>query len=551
MTTAATSEACTRRWCDELPRLTAADLAAELGGSFGEAALATGESELALAWARAYGVGSVVGRSTALGRLASAARDAGEPELARWLFSEASACAQYEWHRVDLLVDAELDDPALFAIVRDRLARLGDDRRGPAERAWCLVRARLAASEEAAQLEIVGQTLARLSPDDERRVAADAALWIVHARRGEAKAASLARQRVVEAVEAGLDVLPPARARAVIAAAAAAGELAAIAPSLPWLLLRDIVVAHVRTGDVAGALARPHPPVWLPAVLARLLPDDPRAPAWSASAEASEAIVAEQADEGLLTSFELRDARIELAALRGRSDPGRGRAGLGEAIRDDVERLHATLQATRALVAGVGAGTRELALVGDDKWQTPRGERALARALERWCGAPDWAERYRQGRDGATIFAAATAFALAGDQPRALELMERGFVGDESLVSLIEAVQPALVTAWLATDQIERALGLAWADPLGGEALGPLLVELVAFDHAEDALALLGPGLERATSCAELRALAPAILAVADDREACAAAMLAALARAEAEIAGFTALAAGQSAAVP
>ncbi|MDC0672607.1 hypothetical protein [Nannocystis radixulma] len=538
MSTVPSSEACAWWWSSELPPLAAADLAMELGWQFGEAALTSGEVELALAWARAFRVDTVNGRPTALGHLARAARDVGRIELARQLLAEAFACARHAWHRVELILDAEFADDAIAALVRDHVI----DREGGldvVELAWYLARARLLDEEETPRLAIVTRVLSGLPREDQRRCAVDAALWLVHARRRETQAAADARQRVLDAVEAGLDIWPMGRSRAVIAAALAADELLALAPRLPWMLTPELVAALVRGGAVERALALPYPPAWLPARLARTRPDDPRAAEWIASAEASEAVLAEQYAEGLITSFEHRDARLELAAMRGRSDPARALAGLVDIMTDHAGGLLAGLHATRTSVTEVGAG-EELELVGDEKWSTPGGERMLARALTEWCDAPDWPSRYRRGRHGANIFAAATTFALAGDRPRALALMQQAFVDDQNLVALLEPVQPTLVTAWLATGQVEQALGLAWAKPLSPVAVAPLIVELAAMDEAAEALKLLGPALTRAKDSADLRALAPAVLAVADDRAACAQEMLAALSAAEAAIAGIT-----------
>src|SRR5690242_11627810 len=74
VSTVPSSEACAWWWTNELPPLAAADLAMKLGWQFGEAALASGEVGLALAWARAFRVDTVNGRSTALGHLVGTAR---------------------------------------------------------------------------------------------------------------------------------------------------------------------------------------------------------------------------------------------------------------------------------------------------------------------------------------------------------------------------------------------------------------------------------------------------------------------------------------------
>ncbi|PCC75668.1 hypothetical protein SAMN02745121_00208 [Nannocystis exedens] len=111
--------------------------------------------------------------------------------------------------------------------------------------------------------------------------------------------------------------------------------------------------------------------------------------------------------------------------------------------------------------------------------------------------------------------------------------LERAFVGEEALVSLIRDVQPGLVQAYLATDPIEVARELARVEPMRPAALAPVVVELAGFGHLAAALELRVPALARATSPDDLVTLAPAVLAVAADRSA-ATAMLDELDRADA-----------------
>ncbi|MFY0531151.1 hypothetical protein [Nannocystis pusilla] len=228
------------------------------------------------------------------------------------------------------------------------------------------------------------------------------------------------------------------------------------------------------------------------------------------------------------------EARLELIALRGAHDRSRARTELLTLAASIAADHAAVLQNARQFITDVEAGTRSLEPEIDEQWFTPDGERALARTLKEWCAAPDMATRFRIGRRGVRIFHAAAAFARRGDVARAEALMERAFVGEEALVSLIEAVQPGLVPAYLATDRIEVALALARFAPMRSDALAPLLVELAEFGHLAEALELLAPALERATSVGDLVTLAPAVLAVAADRSAAAAAMLDELDRADA-----------------
>jgi hypothetical protein len=521
-----TAETCLERWWDDLPRRAINDYVHALGWTFGEVALAVGDVALARAWAQGFRVDSVFARATALSRLAEAAR--GRPELVSALLREGYACATHESQFVELLLVDDFADPAVAAVARERVYERLSELGGTADLAWYLVRARLPAAEEAAHLA----TLERVLPhrNEASRCAMAAALRIVHARRGDLAAAEAARQLI--------DLrrpLPLYASRAVIVCAAAAGELAAIAPELDYFVRRDVLVALVGGGDVEAALARwPGESVARDALFARLAPDHPRAAEWRARAEAGAAELDQQYAEGLITSFEVHEAHLELIALRGAHDPSRARAELLTLAASIAADHAAMLQNARQLLTDVEAGTRSLEPVIDEQWFTPHGERALARALDEWCAAPDMAARFRMGRRGARIFHAAAAFARRGDVARAEALMERAFVGEEALVSLIQAVQPGLVPAYLATDRIEVALALAQFEPMRPDALAPLLVELAEFGHLAEALALLEPALERASSAGDLVTLAPAVLAVADDRSAAAAEMLDALDRADA-----------------
>ncbi|MCY0985689.1 hypothetical protein OV203_01005 [Nannocystis sp. ILAH1] len=410
MTHESTAETCLERWCDELPGRAVIDYVHALGWTFGEVALAVGDVALARAWAGGFRVDSVFARATALSRLAEAAR--GRPELVSAALREGYACATHESHLVELLLVDDFTDPAVAAVARERVyERLGEFG-GTADLAWYLVRARLPEAEEAAHLA----TLARVLPhrNEASRCAMAAALRIVHARRGDLAAAEAARQLV--------DLrgpLPLYVSRAVIASAAAAGELEAIAPELDFFVRRDVLVALVRSGDVEAALARwPGESVARDALVARLAPDHPRAAEWRARAEAGAAELDEQYALGLITSFEVYEARLELIALRGAHDRSRARAELLTLAASIAADHAAVLQKERQFLTDVQAGTRTLEPEIDEKWFTPRGERALARALDEWCAAPDMATRFGIGRRGVRIFHAATAFARRGDVAR-------------------------------------------------------------------------------------------------------------------------------------
>ncbi|MDC0720722.1 hypothetical protein [Nannocystis bainbridge] len=545
MTTPATHEACARRWCHALPRFAVIDIAFGLGWTFGEAAVAAGELELALAWARAHPVqGRWFSRSAALSRVSQALRDGGRDELARELLAEAftSVPAGQDDQVVDLLVQHELDDANVSLIALHRVLPSNPDKAHAAELAWYLVRAQLDPEMETAYLEALTSAFPRIDRASEAHCAIAAALWILHARRGDADAAAEARQHVLDTQASDFIGVPSYAGRAVIAAALAAGELAAVAPRFHGPLRRDVVDAFVRGGDPDGALALAYPPRWLPARLARACPDDARAPSWRASAEAAEPEMVEQYGEGLLTAGELREARLEFAAMHASSDRPRAREVVAAITREALDKVAATLDDGRNFVVEVAAGQRELGLVADDKWFTPQGQRRLERALAEWRDAPDMTARFRQARPGRTIFAAAAALGLRGDEAGALALMERAFVGEEGLVSLIQDLQPELVAARLATDQIEAALALARFEPLAAAAVAPIVVELAAMGHLPEALELLGPALDRVCTVRDLHTLMPAVLAVSADRAACAAEMLAALTRADAEVATISAL---------
>ncbi|WP_434415024.1 hypothetical protein [Nannocystis pusilla] len=312
MTDESTAETCLERWCDDLPSRAINDYVHALGWTFGEVALAVGDVALARAWARGFRVDSVFGRATALSRLVEAAH--GRPELVSALLRDGYACAEHESHLVDLLLVDDFADPAVAAIARERVYERLDELGGTADLAWYLVRARLPEAEEAAHLA----TLERVLPhrNDASRCAMAAALRIVHARRGDLAAAEAVRLFVHPR-----GPWPHYVSRAVIASAVMAGELETTAPELDFFVRRDVLVALVRSGAVEAALARwPGESVARDALLARLAPDHPQAAEWRARAEAGGAELDAQYAEGLITSFEVYEARLELIALRGAHD---------------------------------------------------------------------------------------------------------------------------------------------------------------------------------------------------------------------------------------
>lgn len=511
------------------------DFARGLGWAFGEVAVAVGEVELALAWARA--IEPEAGRAAALGRVAAALLAIDERH-AGLVVAEALGSTRYAGEVVSLLSDCALDR----FVFTGTLARgtTADSLVAAAELAWVVARdGGYAPEDEARALASI-----RAAPglDDELRLAIAAALWIIESRRGDADAAAAARRQVLDADR--LATMPVYVQRAVITAAAYAGELPLVAGRLAFTMTRDLVAAYTRGGDVDAALAEAGGWPWIPVYLARMVPDDPRAAEWRERAQALGAELTERYADGLLTKFEEREARLELIALRAVDDSEEARSELIALVGTDVDRATASNAARREFVAGVAAGTRTLAVEANPKWFTPRGERALARALAQWCEPPDLRSRYSERREAAKIFDAAAAHGLRGDQPRALELMARGYAGEADAVSFIDEVQPPLIRALIVTDQVQRALELGFACALPPDALAPLVVELDASGYRDVALELLGPGFDRTAGSAGLFHLARGVLGVADDVVAAAGRMLAALAEADAELAAFARVAA-------
>jgi tetratricopeptide (TPR) repeat protein len=532
------------RWCDDLPRLTVADLADALGETFGETAVAVGDRDRALAWARAHLVDAGTLRCAALARVAAALRGDEAPELARHLMLEALACAPWASRSgamVELLVGADLDDPEVAAAARSRVLESRRDVRGAVELAWFAVRAGLPADEESSLLE--GVEAARRRPDrftthTAARAALDAALWVLHARRGETEAAGEARRRLLDLLDSAEIVSLPAFAiRAAVAAAADAGELALVAQQVQVHApssLHHLVDAYLRRGDLDAVAALDPHGTWENALLARAAPDDPRAAAWLSQAELAAAQLDALHEEGLYSHGEVQRARFALAAARARhGDRSRAGAELLGLSRALAAELAESVRGTHTFVAEVAAGTRGPALPVDASWFTPEGESKLAAALSKWEAAGE-SGRFRARRQCATIFEAAAAIARRGDRARARALIERGLRGDPAYVASLWQARAGLVAAWAATEQLDLALDLARETSLDAEALAPLVVALAELGRIDEALGLLGPALAEARSSASLHTLAPAVLAVAADRRACATAMLAALARAEA-----------------
>jgi hypothetical protein len=125
----------------------------------------------------------------------------------------------------------------------------------------------------------------------------------------------------------------------------------------------------------------------------------------------------------------------------------------------------------------------------------------------------------------ATILKGAVAHARGGDIARGRELIERVYQEAE-----YEFVSPhfegPLVAAWIATDQLERALGHVREHGASSETIGPITVRLAELDRHSEALELLGPVLDRTEALVDLLGLVPAVLAISPNLRDSASAML-------------------------
>lgn len=477
-----TAEDALREWMAHLREKTTADLAGALGSLYMDRLVEFGLVDVARTWARAHSrsIVSPAPRCLALARLAGRL---GSAELAL----EAIACVPFGrcGLLVEVLLSVDLGDPAVRRAARARALAARPDLHGIAGVAWYLARS---SEEDPGLLAQVLQRLDRperstildeLSP----RTAIAAALWTIHHRCGETDAAAVMRARVV----------------------------AALADSPHWLAgfaTNAIKVAAEACGDVA---------------LAGRFADRPL-PGSVAEAEAELARIRAGHDEGLYTHHEVGSVEHDLLLVK-----------LRDGDRDaNVRELSAYARSLRDEVAGIGAevmadvervrdGGAPLAAGPDDSWFTPEGERRLQRYIDTWTAAPDRPARRDAAYRGRKILAAAVAFAGRGDVARANELIALVLAVDERPV----VDERAAIVALLAVDELERAVEYAEATSPGCEAIAPLAVGLAQAGRTEEALAWIHKAFMYGWERSRVVALAPAVLAVAEDPRAAAAAMLA------------------------
>ncbi|NMO14264.1 hypothetical protein HPC49_17660 [Pyxidicoccus fallax] len=551
------------RWCEALPGSAGAELAEALGELYGEAAIAAGCIDVAIALARApFAIEPGLRdkpRNNALTRVALAlSKSDVPPARVKALWQEAYAAAPLSRHGelIHLLVAGELADPELHAVARNRVMQTRRDICGAAAVAWYLVRAPAESvdeTEHAAMLKSIRRTFEssreefRYSDTEHAhlRIAVASALWVIHVRRGELDLARPARELVLEGLDSdGIRILPSFVQRALLAAAAEVGELAGWVSRWDELSLSavsgEVLDALVRTGQIDTAVevaGQPGRPTELFARLARLVPDDPRASMWIEQAATAESLMAIYKEEDLLSSEEFRDARLEFAALRGaRDDRERARLEIA-AISADIRAEFAASEARLlAHLEQVRDGARGPALPVDERWFSPEGTRSLEKALTKWAAASDRRQRLLTRRSAMMILEAAVAFAGRGELDRARELVARveGAEPPGDPTVLFWMVAGPLISAWVAIGRLDDALAYAHkSGVLGCGVITPLVVRLMELGRSSEALEFLGPALDPPFNWRVLCHLAPAVLAVSSNARMCAAAMLQAWRRAD------------------
>jgi hypothetical protein len=342
-------------------------------------------------------------------------------------------------------------------------------------------------------------------------------------RRGDAEAARSARAIVLEAVgRSHVGGEGEHALRAAIAAAREVGELDEVGRALYEANPRmgsAIADERARAGAIEGDLA----------MQVRLAPGDPRAGQWAADFEESVTRQEEFLEEGLTEERTVHDARLDLAAMmaalgrRERASEILARVSGGLAASFDAED-----RTSRAHLEAVRAGASPVP-PPDAAWLGPDGARAVEAALEKWKTAPD-GRRFRNRAERAKVLAAVAALGHHGQLDRARELYARLEAVVDPATSYVDG---ALVAAWVALGALDRAVRYADARWLLPDAATPLVAGLVAAGRRPEALAILGRTLAEVDR-ADLRELAPAILAVADDPRACAERMLASWQRGDA-----------------
>ena len=515
------------RWCQSVRGAAARRMLEKLGVGYGQAAVAVGKADLALACARA-----AASKCQWLAAIALALCEAGSPdeEIAP-LWSEAYAEAPFKggW-LVELLVTGKLSD----ATVRDEALEQVLQRRGiegAAARAWYLVRAWAQPMAEEQREELfssVERSFEReASPfgnDEAARVALAAALWLIYRRHGDDAKAEATRQIVSDGVTGLSGVGSHAYAvRAALFASAEALDPSGLAEQIEtqfeWLLPEqlDHIVATGHIDDAAAFIKRVGHRERLFARLARLVPNDPRAKSFIDEAQAAESELDGWLEEGLVTSEEVRDARLEIIRLHAAQGDRRGAQHdlrtLALAAKAEVVESGAALL---ALLDEARSGNPDRLLALHETTEPPKAE-ALQNALAQWDAAKGRGKIFNQRRQVLVILEAARGLARQADKSEARALIGC-VVGDhEELDTIPEVLQLPLVAALLAIDALERARTWSLARNLTPEAIALLGIHLLGLGRAEDALELLARAVERTTDHLGLIALGPAIFAICAD----------------------------------
>lgn len=504
-----TAEQCLELWCKKLPGYVAGAVAQANGELLGDVAVAVGDTALALTWARTLSPDGEVTRAAGLLRVARAfeGREGVDPIEVR---REAIGSIIYEADLFDVLVRDSLDEGTLALLARRKAT--GDALFDAAVDAWTLVHLtdKELATREMPRLAAVYEATANDKDIEGHRCLLATGLW---RKAAMMRGGDVARWRdIVLALDPVLMRLHVQRAIIV----AASVDLPLVADKLSWIAKRDIIDLYERINRRDAALAAAGNQLWALGYLARVYADDERAPQWIASLEAYDEHDAHL--EGLITERERNETTLERIALRGRNDAKAAREELVALVDEAILRARETIDEERTWITDVVAGRKELDIEPNAKWYTPDGMRRLESLRRTWKACTDERARYRESFVAKKIFEAAAAFGLRGDHELAMSLIEEGYAGDRDSVSFYPKCQPELVAAWIATDQVQLALNLAFADPeMGAEALGPVVVEVAAYKQVPAACELLARGIERARSWQELFLLARGVLAVADE----------------------------------
>lgn len=484
-----TADAALAEWTTLMRTTTQADLAAGLGSLYMEGLVELGHVDVARTWARAHSP-SIVSPAPRCHALARLAERLNSPELAL----EALACVPFGrlCLLVEVLLRVDMKDPAVRRAARLRALEARPDIHGAAGVAWYLARS---GDDDAGLIARVRHRLERTDEaprydDSSARAAIAAALWMIDARRGETASAGLMRGHVVAILAEWRYMLDGYAREAIRFAAEACGDAA-----------------------LAGEFA------------AKPLP------ASVAEAEANLAKIREGYDEGLFTHYEVGAAEHELllvklahgdleANIREYAAYARGVrdevAGSGDDVRTDVERVR--------------DGGRPVAFTTNDSLLAPTAERRLQLAIDAWTAASDRAARRQVGSRGRRILEFAAAFAGQGEVARANALIEMVLAADEDPV----VDERAAIVALLAVDALDRAVAFAETSLPRCEAIAPLAVALAAAGRTEEALVWIRKAWPYAWSRERVVALAPALVAVAEDPRAAAGEVLACWAQANA-----------------